>query len=196
MERYVVPALGRKRLAGLTPADVRLFVARTVAFPMKRSRDRTDQGGPRVSARTVQQAHAVLRAMLSQAVREEVISRNVARLVQAPTPNREEIRPWTDAEARAFLSATRDHRLYALFVTALGLGLRRGELLGLRWSDVDLDLGQLRVWQIPPARAGRGDRVRPAEVAPVPAGVDHARCRDHGPPPAPGAPGGGAGRSR
>jgi integrase len=146
-DRYIVPALGRKRLTALSPADVRLFIARTAAFPMKRSRDQTDNGGPRVSARTVQQAHAVLRAMLSQAVREEVISRNVARLVQAPSPARDEIRPWTDTEARAFLASARSHRLHALFVTGLGLGLRRGELLGLRWIDVDLDRSQLHVRQ-------------------------------------------------
>jgi len=57
-----------------------------------------------VSARTVQQIHAVLRAMLNQAMREELVARNVARLVQPPAPDRGEIRPWTDAEARAFLA--------------------------------------------------------------------------------------------
>lgn len=100
-----------------------------------------------VSARTVQQVHAVLRAMLSQDMREELIARNVARLVQAPTPDHDEIQPWTDAETRAFLAAARGHRLHALFVVALALGPRRGELLGLRWSDVDLRAGQLRVIQ-------------------------------------------------
>jgi integrase len=85
--------------------------------------------------------------MLGQAVREELIGRNVARLVQPPTPDREEIRPWTAVEARAFLAAALGHRLHALFVVALALGLRRGELLGLRWSDVDFTAGQIRVWQ-------------------------------------------------
>jgi integrase len=112
---------------------------------------------PKVSARTVQQVHAVLRAMLSQAVREELLARNVARLVQAPAPDREEIHPWAEAEARAFLAAARTHRLHALFVVALALGLRRGELLGLRWSDVDLSAGQLRVWQT--LQRVRGDGV-------------------------------------
>lgn len=51
----------------------------------------------------------------------------------------------TDAEARAFLAATRAHRLHALFIVALALGLRQGELLGLRWADVDLDSRRLRV---------------------------------------------------
>lgn len=91
--------------------------------------------------------HAVLRSMLNQAMREEVLARNVARLVQPPTPQREEIHPWADEEARSFLAAARTHRLHALFVVALALGLRRGDLLGLRWADVDLSRRQLRVWQ-------------------------------------------------
>jgi integrase len=109
--------------------------------------NQSEEERPTVSARTVQHAHAVLRAMLSHAMREELVSRSVARLVQAPTPDRDEIRPWTDVEARTFLAASRSHRLHALFVVALGLGLRRGELLGLRWVDVDQVAGQLRVWQ-------------------------------------------------
>lgn len=88
-----------------------------------------------------------MRAVLSQAVREEIIGRNVAKLVQVATPDTEEIRPWSDAEARAFLQASRRHRLDAFFVVALALGLRRGELLGLRWVDLDVRAGQLRVTQ-------------------------------------------------
>jgi integrase len=80
-------------------------------------------------------------------MREELLGRNVARLAQPPSPERQEIRPWTDVEARAFLAVCRSHRLHALFAVALGLGLRRGELLGLRWVDVDFATGQLRVWQ-------------------------------------------------
>jgi integrase len=85
--------------------------------------------------------------MLNQAVREELVARNVARLVQPSAPDRTEIRPWTEGEARIFLAACRSHRLHALFVVALGLGLRRGELLGLRWIDVDFAAGQLQISQ-------------------------------------------------
>lgn len=147
VDRYVVPAIGRRRLPGLTPTDVRVLLARVSASRTPGRKGQAEDDRPLVSARTVQQVHAVLRAMLSQAVREELVSRNVARLVQAPAPDHDEIRPWTDAEARIFLLAARTHRLHALFVVALGLGLRRGELLGLRWSDVDHATGQLRVSQ-------------------------------------------------
>ncbi|PWU49662.1 site-specific integrase [Micromonospora globispora] len=155
--RYVVPAIGKRRLTALTPADVRLMLAKAASTRTAGRKDQPEDERPKVSARTVQQVHAVLRAMLSQAVREELLARNVARLVQAPAPEREEIHPWAEAEARAFLAAVRAHRLHALFVVALALGLRRGELLGLRWSDVDLDAGQLWVWQT--LQRVRGDGV-------------------------------------
>lgn len=145
--RYVLPVIGKKRLTALTPADVRLLLSRAATARTVGRKGQAEADRPAVSARTVQQVHAVLRAVLNQATREELIGRNVARLVQAPTPERDEIRPWTADEARAFLSAAKDHRLQALFVVALALGLRRGELLGLRWSDVDLTTGQLRVIQ-------------------------------------------------
>ncbi len=147
VRQYIVPAIGRKRLPALTPADVRLLLARAAATRTPGRPGQPEAERPTVSARTVQQVHAVLRAMLNHAMREELIGRNVARLAQPPTPEREEIRPWTDAEARAFLTGCRSHRLYALFVVALALGLRRGEALGLRWVDVDFATGQLRVWQ-------------------------------------------------
>jgi integrase len=144
VDRYIVPAIGKKRLTRLAPADVRLMLARASA---NRAAARSKRGSEPalVSARTVQQVHAVLRAMLAAALREELVARNVARLVQPPSPEREEINPWTDSEARSFLAGSRHHRLHALFVVALALGLRRGELLGLRWADIDLGDRQLRV---------------------------------------------------
>ncbi|GAA2352513.1 site-specific integrase [Dactylosporangium salmoneum] len=98
----------------------------------------------------------MLRSMLSHAMREEVVSRNVARLVQVAAPDPEEIQPWTDGEARQFLNAAREHRWYALFAMALGTGLRKAELLGLRWADIDLDRRQLRVTQTLQRVRGQG----------------------------------------
>jgi len=147
LHRHVLPAVGKRKLAALNPADVRLMLAKIAASRTPGRKGEAEDQRAAVSGRTVQQAHAVLRAVLSHAVREELIGRNVARLVQVATPEPDEIRPWSDAEARTFLQASRDHRLHALFVVALALGLRRGELLGLRWADVDLRSGQLRVAQ-------------------------------------------------
>jgi integrase len=93
----------------------------------------------------VQSIHAVLRNALESAVREELIPRNVARLVQVPAPRYKVNRGLTVSQSKATLKAAADHRLAALYVLALFLGLRRGELLGLRWEHVDLDQAKLEV---------------------------------------------------
>jgi integrase len=190
MSRYVLPALGKKRLAALTPAEVRLMLARTAAARTTGRKGQMEEERATVSSRTVQQVHAVLRAMLSHAVRDELVSRNAARLVQPPTRDREEIHPWTADEARTFLAAARPHRLSAPFVVALALGLRRGELLGLRWSDVDFRTRQLRVWQtlqrvrgqgivFDPPRSKRSRRVLTMPAIVLEALREHRDRQDH-----------------
>jgi integrase len=121
---HLVPTLGKKRLDRLSPQDVRQLLA------AKR------QAG--LSVRTVQYIHAVLRNALQNAVREELVTRNVAKLVQVETPDYDTGRGLTLAQARALLAAVKSTRWHGVYVLALMLGLRRGELLGLRWADVDL----------------------------------------------------------
>jgi integrase len=70
-----------------------------------------------------------------------------AQQVRVSPGHQEEVRPLTVEEARTLLRAARQHRLYALYAVALSIGLRRGEALGLRWIDLDLDVGQLHVRQ-------------------------------------------------
>jgi integrase len=89
----------------------------------------------------------VLGAALTQAMREELVSRNVARLVTLPPNRPARQQPWSPNEALAFLRAARGDGLYAAFVLLLAYGLRRGEVLGLSWRDVDLDHGVVRVRQ-------------------------------------------------
>ncbi|WP_245765209.1 tyrosine-type recombinase/integrase [Nonomuraea jiangxiensis] len=109
----------------------------------------------------VQSIHAVLRNALECAVREEIIARNVAKLVKVLVPKYKVNRGLTVPQARAVLKAARSHRLYALYVLALCLGLRRGELLGLRWTDVDLEAAKLEVTRSLQRVAGRLQFVRP-----------------------------------
>jgi integrase len=158
---HIVPVLGRKRLAKLTAQDVRSFLVRIrqqclcckhgwdakreVPLCCARKDPRCCQS--RLSARMVQSIHAVLRNALECAVREEVVPRNVARLVKVSVPNYKVSRGVTVQQAKTTLRAAADHRFYALYVLALFLGLRRGELLGLRWEDVDLDGEKLEVVQ-------------------------------------------------
>jgi len=101
-----------------------------------------------ISERTAQDILVVLRAGLSNAVREELIPRNVAALVRVSKPGRtRKVKPWTSDEARYFLENARaaDDPLYAVYVLVLVLGLRKGEVLGLTWELVDLEAGELYV---------------------------------------------------
>lgn len=74
-----------------------------------------------------------------------VIPKNVAAHIRLPKPRKKEINPLNPEQARAFLSAARGDRYEALYVLAIHCGLRQGELLGLKWQDVDLDAGTLQV---------------------------------------------------
>ncbi|MFD3646326.1 tyrosine-type recombinase/integrase [Streptomyces cyaneofuscatus] len=125
---YLVPHLGKKPLVRLTPAQLRAFMAelkRTEVPPAARF-----------------EVLRVLRNALNRAVREELLTRNVAELVDMPKVTKKEAKPWNAREAITFLRSTRAHRLYAACVLVLVLGLRRSEVLGLRWQDIDFDQRQ------------------------------------------------------
>lgn len=131
VRRHIVPTLGRKRLRSLAVADVRNLMVQLEADGM--------------AARGVQQVHAVLRNALQAAMRDELIVRNVAKLVQVKTPRYEVGRGLSVEQARTLLKRTHEDRLHALYVLAIYLGLRRGEVLGLRWSNLELTDGVLEV---------------------------------------------------
>jgi integrase len=97
-----------------------------------------------LSPATVRYIRALLSTALADGVREDVLGRNVAAAVRLPAP-RARFEPLTAAEARKYLRAAREHRHGPLFELALRTGLRQGELLGLRWGDLDLDAGHLAV---------------------------------------------------
>jgi integrase len=98
-----------------------------------------------LAPRTVQYAHAVLHRALDQAVRWNLIVRNPTDAVDAPRPQRKEIAVLNAEQAQRFLDAAKGDRLHALYVLALMTGMRQGELLGLRWQDVDLGAGSVSV---------------------------------------------------
>ncbi|MFF7078652.1 tyrosine-type recombinase/integrase [Streptomyces lavendulae] len=127
---YLVPLLGSKRLESLGVADVR----RALAQLQKKN-----------SAATAKESHRVLRTALTAACREELVSRNVATLVEPPKVDSREMDPWSLQETLDFLAAARTDPLYPAFVIAIALGFRRGEIVGLRWENVDLDKREVRV---------------------------------------------------
>ncbi len=97
-----------------------------------------------LSPRSVNQALMLLGSVLDDAVRQGTLSRNVAKLVERPSQVKKDMRTWTANQAGAFLEAVADHRLNAAFQLSL-YGLRRGEVLGLCWSDIDLQAKTLTI---------------------------------------------------
>jgi integrase len=93
----------------------------------------------------VQIIHTVLRKALQQAVRNDVLPRNVCDAVTTPRQSKKEMQPLTPVQAKRLLENVREDRLRALYVLAITAGLREGELLGLRWDDVDLERELLQV---------------------------------------------------
>jgi integrase len=129
--RHIIPELGHTRLRDLKPEQVRRLY-----------RKKLDSG---LSNRTVQLIHTTLRKALQQALSDGILPRNVCEAVKPPRRVRKEKRPLTPKQARTFLETAKGDRLRALYVLAITTGLREGELLGLRWADVDLEGGKLRV---------------------------------------------------
>jgi integrase len=153
---HIVPVLGKKRLDKLTGADVRhliavcrqkcLCCANRYDEYRKKERQCCSVGKcceRTPSSRQIQYVHAVLRNALSNAERDEIIIRNVAKLVQIPAPRYKIGKGLPVHDVKRLLTEAQHTRLYALYVLAATLGFRRGELLGLRWSDIDLDLGTI-----------------------------------------------------
>lgn len=140
---HIVPVLGRIKLKSLSPGHIQGLY-----------REKLDSG---LSSSSVRYIHAVLHRALKQAVKWDLIPRNSCEAVDPPRPVKKEGKALTAEQARALLSAVRGERLEALYVLALACGLREGELLGLRWEDVDTEDMTLRVCrQLQRMRDGSG----------------------------------------
>lgn len=124
IRKHIAPALGDLRLAEIRGSHL------TAAYK---------QMAQRVSPSTVARIHAVVSGALKAARQEEIIGRNPAENAKLPRRTRLKVRPWSPAELGRFLEATRGERLLPLYVLAAFTGLRRGELCGLQWGDVDLE---------------------------------------------------------
>ena len=128
---HLIPALGEIKLAKLTPAHVRGLY-----------REKLDSG---LAPCTVLHIHRAFSKALKQAAADGLIPRNPADPVMPPQPRREEIRPLNREQVRALFEAANGDRLEALYIVAVTAGLRRGELQGLKWDDLDLEAGTLQV---------------------------------------------------
>lgn len=133
IEKVIIPRLGKIDIEKLGPQHVQKL------FHILQ-----EEG---LSNRRIQYVRSVLRIALNQAMRWGLVVRNAAALAEPPRVKRTEIKPLTPEQAEQFLDAVKDHRFEAAFHLALHLGLRKGEILGLRWADVDLPKKTLKVTQ-------------------------------------------------
>ena len=141
LELHVIPVLGQKRLQQLTPPMLTGLYGRLAQASEER------QG---LSAKTISYIHSTLHKVLSDAVDAGLLVKNVAAAAKPPRPNRRAtggIQAWEPDELARFLDAVRGTRLGAIWRISAMTGMRRGEVLGLRWCDLDLDRARLSVRQ-------------------------------------------------
>ena len=130
---HLKPAFGTTRVDKCTPLAIQNWL--------------TTQKRERGARRAIVMAHAVLRSALADAAKLQLVTINAAHLVTVPKSTKRAARILTAEQAATFLAVVADHRLAALFTVALACGLRQGEALGLKWDDVDLATGEIRIRQ-------------------------------------------------
>src|SRR5262249_38826326 len=128
---HLIPEFGRIGLTKLTPQQVQVFYARKVSDGL--------------SPNTVIHIHVTLHHALKDALRLGLVERNVTEMVKAPRKKHREMMTLSDEQARRFLDVVAGDRFEALYVLALTTGMRIGELLALRWQDVDFGQATLQV---------------------------------------------------
>ena len=130
-ERQIVPHLGNTKLQKLKPEHVQQWHGALI--------------GQGLSPRTVGHAHRLLRLMLQCAMKNGTLARNVATIHAPPKVEEREIEILTTEEIVEMITKLEGHALYPIAALAIATGIRRGELLGLQWGDVDLDSATIRV---------------------------------------------------
>lgn len=131
IRRYVIPSLGGHILTALRPEHLQHFYTENMTAGL--------------SAQTVRHHHMLLHKALDTAVEWGLLTRNIADAVRPPRAQRVEMQTWNENEMLKFLRAAKDTQYYELFYLALFTGMRRSELLALRWQDMDFLLGQVYV---------------------------------------------------
>jgi integrase len=131
---HIVPVLGRCELQKLSAQHLQTFYAK--------------KAGEGLSATTINHFHNVLHKALDTAVKWNLVARNVCDLVSPPRRKQYEVQPLTLEQVHKLLAVVEGHYMEALFKVALATGLRRGELMGLKWQDINFDTGVLQVRRI------------------------------------------------
>lgn len=131
LNKHILPTLGHIRLQKLTAQQVQKLYS-----------DKQKEG---LSAKSITLIHGLLHSALDNAVRWNLVARNVCDAVSLPRVARHEVQPLTPEQARRLLEAVRGHRLEGILTLALATGMRRGELLALRWRDINFEDKSLRI---------------------------------------------------
>jgi integrase len=165
---HLSPALGHRRLSELSVGDVRRFLA-----------------GSNLSPQSVRHHRATLRRALADAYRDGLVARNVAALAEAPPMKRRERPILSPPEVRKVIDATREDRMHAFYVLALTTGMREAEMLGLEWTDVDLERREAFVrqtlqrigsaWELRVTKTAKSTRTVPLPPVTVAALREHRR---------------------
>lgn len=150
---HINPAIGDKALLKLKPADIKEFyndLEKNGRKPTKKKNGKTiplsKDASPGLSTGTIRHIHNILNPAMRQAVKERLVPKNVVADVSPPKIVRtREARSLTKEEAKRYLAVLEEDRLYAAFVVELTTGLRRGELIGLHWSDLNFETGTLKI---------------------------------------------------
>ena len=140
--RRLLPLIGRARMRTLSPEQIQFALGKLLNSGM--------------APRTVRQVHMVLRKALKQGMLWRLLVTNPSDAVSAPRPDRKEMRTLTEDEVRHFLTVARGMRDYSLWVFLVTTGLRLGEALALRWSDLDLKEGRATIRRAVQRQRGAG----------------------------------------
>ncbi len=140
VEGRIIPAMGALPLRKVTPKHIAKLYDDLLA-----SGSRDPRRGPGLAPKTVRNTGLVLKKAFGDAVRLGLLARNPAQHVEMPRVEQKEMKTWSTGQAREFIGFIRGDRLEALWILMLTSGMRRGELIGLKWADVDLDAGRLAV---------------------------------------------------
>jgi integrase len=157
IENQIVPHIGDKTLQKLKPADIESW------HTALRTNGRKDGKGG-LSARTIGHAHRVLSKALRQAARHDLVAKNVAADEGAPKVDADEVVILTDDQIAELLTKLAGRAIYSRVIVALFTGVRRGELLALRWSNTDLDAKIIRIREALEETKAHGIRFKRAKT--------------------------------
>ncbi len=127
VKKHIVPHLGKAKLTDLTPIQLQKYYTKLQKLDKP------------LSNRSILHIHIVLQEALDRAMKWGLLNRNVAKLVDPPRAKNVQFTVWTQKEAAKFLNACREGRYYIVFLLAIMTGMRKGEVLGLRWQNVDFE---------------------------------------------------------